>query len=89
MSPEESAREKFVRLAQARTESVMDRLRVLGNLSNSYVYEFREEDVEQIFSTLEDRLAVERERFEERLRRRRERGEERSQPSRPRFELIP
>ena len=88
MSSTETKRDKFVRLAQARTESVMDRIRVLGNLSNPYVYDFREEDVEKIFSAIEDSLRIEREKFEEQLRRRQERKQPEPQPTRRRFELV-
>jgi len=76
-----------LRLAEARTESVMERLRVLGNLSNPYVYDYSEEDVEKIFSAIEESLKTERERFYEQLRRQ-ERTRERPEPARRRFELI-
>ncbi len=88
MSSTETKRDKFVRLAQARTESVMDRIRVLGNLSNHYVYDFREEDIEKIFSAIEESLRIEREKFAEQLRRRQEREQQEPQPPRRRFELV-
>lgn len=88
MSAAETKREKFVRLAEARTNSVMDRVRVLGNLSNPYVYEFTEEDVDKVFSALEESLRVEREKFEQQLRRRRERAREQSDAPRGKFELV-
>lgn len=49
----ESKREKFVRLAEARTNKILDMLQLLGNCSNSSVYDYSSQDVEKIFSVIE------------------------------------
>ena len=51
--PEESKREKFVRLAEARTNRIIDTLQLLGNCSNTSAYEYTPEDVQQIFDAIE------------------------------------
>ena len=45
-------RERFKRLAQSRTNTVLKKLDVLGNCSNRNAYEYNEEDVEKIFSAI-------------------------------------
>ena len=52
----ESKRDKFVRLAEARTQKAIDMIRKIGNLGNTNFYEYSKEDVETIFSTLEKEL---------------------------------
>lgn len=51
--PQESKREKFVRLAEARTNKIIDTLQLLGNCSNTSAYEYTSEDIEQIFQAIE------------------------------------
>ncbi len=59
----ESNREKFVRLAEARTQKIIDTIKLLGNCSNRYVYEYTEKDVEKIFSTIEAELKTAKAKF--------------------------
>ena len=47
-------REKFVKLAEGRTQSALDAIRKLGNLSNKRAYEFTEADVKSILKALRD-----------------------------------
>ena len=51
--PEESKREKFVRLAEARTNKIIDTLQLLGNCSNTSAYEYTQKDIDQIFQAIE------------------------------------
>lgn len=44
-----SARDNFVRLAEARTRKILKDLDLLGNLSNKSNYSYSEEDVRSIF----------------------------------------
>lgn len=60
----ESKRDKFVRLAEARTNKIIDMIRLLGNCSNSRVYEYNKDDVKKIFSTIEDELKIAKSKFE-------------------------
>lgn len=49
----ETARDRFKRLATLRTNTVLERLRVLGNCANRQVYEYTKEDIDKIFSAIE------------------------------------
>lgn len=51
--PQESKREKFVRLAEARTNKIIDTLQLLGNCSNTSAYEYSQSDIDQIFQAIE------------------------------------
>lgn len=46
-------RERFQRLATQRTNSVLKRLKVLGNCSNRSAYDYTEEEINKIFSEIE------------------------------------
>lgn len=59
----ESKREKFVRLAEARTNKIIDMLQLLSNCSNSSVYDYTQEDVEKIFSAIESEVKEARKKF--------------------------
>mgnify|MGYP007077595102 CR=1 FL=1 len=51
---EETKRDKFVRLAEARTNKIIDTLQLLGNLSNTGVYEYSKKDIDQMFKAIEE-----------------------------------
>src|SRR5216684_3451329 len=66
-SPENGdKRAKFVRLAEKRTKNVLEKVRVLSNLSNHHVYAYSDADVEEIFEAIERELALARGKFEAR-----------------------
>ena len=46
-------RQRFRRLAAQRTNSVLDKLRVLGNCANPYQYAYTEEEVSKMFAAIE------------------------------------
>lgn len=52
---EETRKDRFKRLATQRTNSVLLRLKVLGNCSNRSVYDYTEEEIQKIFSEIERR----------------------------------
>ncbi len=56
-------RERFKRLAEQRTNAVMHKLRVLGNCSNRSAYEYTEEEINKIFSTIEKMLRETKSKF--------------------------
>jgi len=64
MSRSESKREKFVRLAEARTNKIIDMIQLLGNCSNTGTYEYTQSDVDQIFSAIESELKETKKRFQ-------------------------
>lgn len=49
-------RERFKRLGTQRTNSVLQRLKVLGNCSNRSAYDYTEEEINKIFSEIERRV---------------------------------
>ena len=60
---EESKRDRFVRIVEARTNKIIDMLRLLGNCSSKSNYEYSEEDVKKIFGALEKELKNTKNRF--------------------------
>lgn len=52
----EEKRERFKRLATQRTNTVLLKVKVLSNCSNTSAYEYTEEEVNKIFSEIERRL---------------------------------
>lgn len=59
----ETKREKFVRIAEARTNKIMDMIQLLGNCSNSVVYDYTQQDVDKIFSAIETELREAKKKF--------------------------
>lgn len=59
----ETPNEKFIRIAESRTQKIIDMLRLLGNCSNPYVYEYSKKDVEKIFSAIEYELNMAKKKF--------------------------
>jgi uncharacterized protein YceH (UPF0502 family) len=49
-------RERFVALAEARTDKALKAIRLLGNLSNKSNYEYADSDVAQIVKALESEV---------------------------------
>lgn len=49
----DSKRTRFVKIAENRTNKIIDMLRLLANCSNKSNYEYDEEDVKQIFTAIE------------------------------------
>ncbi len=47
-------REKFVKLAEGRTQAALEAIRKIGNLSNRRAYEFDDQDVRKIVKALRD-----------------------------------
>ncbi len=56
MAVKESKRERFVRLAEARTNKILDMMKLLGNCSSKSNYDYTDEDVKKIFGALEKEL---------------------------------
>ena len=55
MSPRitnETPAQKFERVAEIRTNAVLDKLRLLGNCSNKRLYSYTEEQLDKIFSAI-------------------------------------
>jgi len=59
----ETKRDRFIRLAEARTNKILEMMRLLGNCSSKSNYEYTEEDIKKIFGALEKELKVTKNRF--------------------------
>ena len=57
-------RERFLRVAERRTQSVVAKLRLLGNCGNPAIYVYDDEQIEQIFSAIDEELRSARSKFE-------------------------
>lgn len=60
---EETKREKFVRLAEARTNKIIDMIQLLGNCSNQSQYEYSQKDVNKIFNAIQAELDEAKKRY--------------------------
>lgn len=60
----ENKREKFVRLAESRTNAVLKKIDVLSKCANPYAYDYQEEDVKKIFNAIEEELRLAKAKFQ-------------------------
>lgn len=56
-------RERFVRIAEARTQKVLDDLKSLGKCAAPAIYDYSEEDVQKIVAAIEKELQYVRDCF--------------------------
>ncbi len=66
----------FKRIAENRTNKIIDMLELLGNLSNTSFYEYTDADIEKIFAAIEEQVEKTKNKFSKKKK-----------PSRKRFEL--
>lgn len=59
----ETKRDRFVRLAENRTNKIINMVQLLGNCSNTSIYEYSDEDIDKIFSAIESSLKDARRKF--------------------------
>ena len=52
----ETKRERFIRIAEARTNKILEMMRLLGNCASTNNYEYTDEDIKKIFTALEREL---------------------------------
>jgi hypothetical protein len=62
---ENKKREKFEELAEKRVTETVKKIRLIGNLSNRNNYDYTDQHVKQILSTLEEELKILRAKFSE------------------------
>ena len=58
-------KDNFRRLAEARTNKILDMIALLGNLSNKSHYEYSPEQVDAMFQAIQQALDEQKERFED------------------------
>ena len=61
---EETKREKFVRIAEARTNKILNMIQLLGNCSNTSMYEYTQKDVNKIFNAIQNELDAAKKKYE-------------------------
>lgn len=59
----ENKRERFIRIAETRTNKILEMMRLLGNCSSKSNYEYTDEDIKKIFGALEKELKNTKNRF--------------------------
>lgn len=59
----ESKRDRFIRIAEARTNKILDMLKLLGNCASKSNYDYSEEDVKKIFAVIERELKSTKSKF--------------------------
>ena len=59
----ETRHDKFKRLAETRTNKVLDMVDLIGNLSNKSSYDYTDEEVIAIFSAIEKAVAESKRKF--------------------------
>lgn len=60
---EESKEDRFIRIAEARTQRILNDLRLLGNCSNKSVYSYNDSQIFKIFNSIEKELRVVKDNF--------------------------
>lgn len=60
----ETKKERFRRIAEKRTNVIIDTIRLLGNCSNKNNYDYSDEQVKQIFSAIDSELKSAKMKFE-------------------------
>lgn len=52
----ETRRERFIRVAESRTNKILDMLKLLGNCANASNYEYSQNDVKRIFDAVDQEV---------------------------------
>jgi hypothetical protein len=53
----------FIRIAESRTNKIIESIALLGNLSNTSYYEYTPEQIEAMFSAIQEELDAQKKRF--------------------------
>ena len=63
MKTKETKRDKFVSIAEARTNKIIDMLQLLVNCSNANAYDYTQKDVDKIFNAIESEVREAKKKF--------------------------
>lgn len=58
-------RDRFLRIAESRTNKILKMVQLLGNCSNRAVYEYESDEVRKIFQAIDKELKMAKGKFEE------------------------
>lgn len=64
MENDKKKKERFLKIAENRTNTILQTLRLLGNCSNTNNYKYTDQQVKQIFSAIENELKITKMKFE-------------------------
>lgn len=64
MASVEEKRERFKRVAENRTNRIIESIRLLGNCANKSNYEYSEEEIKKIFSAIESELRETKQKYQ-------------------------
>ncbi len=64
MASELEKEERFKRVAENRTNKIINQIRLLGNCSNRSNYLYNEEDIKKIFNAIEAELKISKAKFQ-------------------------
>lgn len=59
----ENKKANFKRIAENRTNKIIDQISLLGNLSNSSYYEYTDDQIEAIFDAIQEELDKQKAKF--------------------------
>lgn len=65
MATENEKQDNFKRIAESRTNKIINGITSLGNLSNSSYYEYTPEQIDAIFQAIQNELDIQRCKFDE------------------------
>ncbi len=64
----EAKRDRFKRIAERRTNRILNDLRLLGNTGNKTLYQYNQVDIDKIFAIIETKLTETRAKFQTKKR---------------------
>lgn len=56
-------RDRFLKIAETRTNKILEMIKLLGNCSNKSSYEYTDEEVRKIFAAIDKELKICKSRF--------------------------
>ena len=59
----ETRHDRFIRIASKRTNEVLEKIRILGNCANKSSYEYKDEEINKIFSEIDKQLKLTKAKF--------------------------
>ena len=64
MENDKKKEERFLRIAENRTNTILQTLRLLGNCSNTNNYKYTDQQVKHIFNAIENELKITKMKFD-------------------------
>lgn len=64
MATEKDKIERFKRVAENRTNKIIDQIRLLGNCANRSNYEYTDDDIKKIFNAIDSELKATKQKYQ-------------------------